>query len=357
MSLQLVATRFSMQRMSANETVVKSQWIGLIASVLMVCWPAITLARVVITDTPGAAAATEGHQFSPDAIPSATQPSKLKAASPKRVSAQIQLGLQKLHGLNEPQDLKQAGYVFMLAFSRGDPQASTAVAYCTLMGCYGVPDRRSLALWIDRARQREPAKAKLLEWASAEQSNEAQMRLRAVGFLRDAVALQDPVALNEQGLQQLTSGQRNSALRSFETAAQRGSAAGARNFNLLVQQINEKTNPFSPQVSSIDARSAKDIPGQSLYEQAIRYHAGKDTPVNDVQAIELYRQAANLGHLQAKRMLELILVKLDARGNPDPLWMRLLAQRHLASTSLEVPSSAIWLQKDNSLLADWIAQE
>ncbi len=319
--------------------------------------PLLATARVVITDAPGSGAASEGHQFSPSAIAPAPPSSKVKAVSLKKVSAQIQLGLQKLHGLNEPQDLKQAGYTFMLAYSRGDPQAPAAVAYCTLMGCFGVPDRRSVALWIERARQREPAKAKLIEWASAEQAAEAQTRLRAAGLLRDAIALQDPVALNEQGLQLLTSGQRGSALKSFEMAAQRGSTAAARNFNLLVQQINNKTHPFTPQTSPDQTRLANTIPGQALYEQAVRYHAGKGVPVNDVQAIELYRQAANLGHLQAKRMLELILVKLDARGNPDPLWMRLLAQRHLTNTSYEVPSTAIWLQKDISLLADWIAQE
>ncbi len=337
---------------------------ALLVIAALISMPMQAHARVVMTESPGSVAAKEGHHFTPDSIPTPaeaankpTSTSKLKAAAPKRVSAQIQLGLQKLHGLQEPQDLKQAGYAFMVAYSRGDPQAPTAVAYCALMGCYGVPDRRSIALWIERARLREPAKAKLLDWASADQATDVQMRARAAIFLRDAIALQDPVALNEQGLQQLTAGQRAAAVKSFELAAQRGSSAGARNFNLLVQKTNDNNNPFSPRTGLPESRPSSAIPGQALYEQATRYHAGKEVPANDVQAIELYRQASNQGHLQAKRMLELIFLKLDARGSPDPLWMRLLAQRHLTNTSIEVPTTAIWLQKDISLLADWIIQD
>ncbi len=330
----------------------------LLLTSLLVCMPQAQ-ARLVITDGPNSAVMREGQQFTPDSFllaPSTATPpkaaSKLTAASQKRVSAQIQLGLQRLHGLQGPQDLKQAGMAFMLAYSRTDPQAPAAVALCTLMGCYGTPDRRSVALWIERTRAREPAKAKLLEWASAEQFGDAQLRSRSAALLRDAAALQDPVALNEQGLLQLAAGQKASALRSFQMAAGRGSAAAARNFNLVSQQPDE--NLASRSAASADSMLA---PGQDVYEQAKRYHMGKDVPINDLQAVELYRKAANLGHQQAKRMLELCLSKLDARGSPDPVWMRLLAQRHLGSIPIEVQPIAIWLQKDISLLADWLPEQ
>ena len=321
-------------------------------------------ARVVTTEQPAATAAKEGHGYAPDTIlgignlqEKSSLYSELVAAPPKRVSAQIQLGLENLYGLQRPQDLKQAGYHFMLAYSKADPQAPTAVALCTLLGCYGTPDRRSVALWIERARVRESAKAKLLEWASAEKWSDVMPRNRAAALLREAVSMQDPVALNELGLQQLTSDQRAAALRSFEAAAKRGSPAGARNFNLLIQQRDASSNPRSVGNARTQPQAEASMqPGQSLYDQAKRYHAGLGVPVNDVQAIELYKQAANLGHLQAKRMLSLIFSQVDARGLPDAQWMRLLAQQHIAAMTHEAQPPAFWPQKDISLLADWLPQ-
>lgn len=340
--------------------------LGWVLAHLLVClgWAHTQVtAGVVTTEGPGSAAFKEGHHFAPDSIPAGVGSDKplptgrLSAAAPRRVSAQISLGLQLLHGLQGQQDLKQAGYNLMLAYTRGDAQAPTAVALCTLMGCYGTPDRRSVALWIERARVREPAKAKLLEWAAAEKWSESVPRNRAATLLRDAVALQDPVALNEQGLQLLTAGQRAAALKSFEQAARRGSPAGARNFNLLVQQPDPAANARPAAAASSGLEMPSSTSGRLLYEQAKRYHAGQGVPVNDVQAIELYKQAANQGNLQAKRMLELIFSKTDSRGLPDSVWMRLLAQQHLEPTGYELKPSAFWPQKDISLLADWLPQD
>lgn len=315
-----------------------------------------THARVVITDSANNADSVIDFPAAPEAIkppPSRADSSRPAAqaavVSPKRVSPQIQHGLRLLHGLAGPQDLKQAGYIFMLAYTRGDAQAPTAVAYCTLLGCYGGPDRRSVALWIERARVREGGKAKLLEWAAADQFDTAASSARLASLLRDASALQDPVALNELGLQQLTAGQRSTALKSFESAAQKGSSAAARNLNLLIQQPENRTESAE--------RSNAVSPGQSLYEQAKRYHLGQGVPINDVQAIELYRQAANLGNLQAKRMLGLIFSRVNPQGRPDPIWMRQLALRQQGLRSLEMQATAIWPQKDISLLADWLPME
>lgn len=313
-------------------------------------------ARVVITDSANNAGSTIDLPAAPEAIqalPSPADQSSFKPKSaviaPKRVSPQIQHGLRLLHGLAGPQDIKQAGYTFMLAYARGDAQASAAVAYCTLLGCYGVPDVRSVALWIERARVRESGKAKLLEWAAAEQFNANASSARLASLLREAATLQDPVALNEQGLQQLTASQRAAALKSFETAAQRGSPAATRNFKLLIQQPGNQAD--TPE------RTSASSPGQSFYEQAKRYHLGQGVPLNDVQAIELYRQAANQGHLQAKRMLELIFSRANAQGQPDPTWMRLLAQRQTGVNSLGTQATAIWPLRDISLLADWLPVE
>ena len=319
-------------------------------------------ARVVTTDQPSATAAKEGHRYAPDTVSglgyaqeNSSSLGKLVAAPPKRVSVQIQLGLENLYGLQRPQDLKQAGYQFMLANTKGDPQAPTAVALCTLMGCYGTPDRRSVAVWIEQASVREPAKAKLLEWASAEKWSDSTPRNRTATLLREAVTLQDPVALNELGLQQLASDQRAAALKSFESAAKRGSSAGARNFNLLIQQRDAGSSiSSSGRADAQPHAQAFVLPGQSLYEQAKRYHAGQGLPVNDVQAIELYKQAADLGHMQAKRMLALIFSRLDAKGSLDAQWMRLLAQQHIAPMTHEAQPAAFWPQKDISLLADWL---
>ena len=317
----------------------------------------VVFARLVITeaaDNTSTVIDLQATPQSPKAPQSVGNASQRMPAAPavmprKRISPQIQHGLQLLHGIQGPQDLKQAGYAFMLAHSRGDAEAPAAVAYCTLLGCYGVPDRPSVALWIERARAREAGKAKLLEWAAAEQFTNGASSPRLASLLREAAVLQDPVALNEQGLQQLAAGQSAAALKSFESAAQKGSPAAARNLSLLNQQPENRAEAA--------ARSGASTPGQSAYEQAKRYHLGQGVPINDVQAIELYRQAANLGHLQAKRMLALISSRLNAQGQPDTAWMRLLAQRQAGVNSLETQATAIWPQKDISLLADWLPVE
>ncbi|MBS7808434.1 hypothetical protein [Variovorax sp. PCZ-1] len=297
-------------------------------------------------------------QSSADAVKSG----KVVAASSKRVSAQIQLGLQRLHGLQGPQDLKQAGQAFMLAFARSDPQAPAAVALCHLLGCYGTPDRRAVELWIERTRAREPAKAKLLEWASLEQFAVAQnanantnaSRARLQALLQEAVRLLDPVALNEQGLQQVAVGQHRAALRSFEQAAQRGSQAAARNYNLLSQMPQQQAAVVFPALAPISPVAA---PGQAIYDTAVRHHVGTGMPANYSQAVLYYRQAADLGHLQAKRMLELIFSRRTADGSLDQIWMRQLAAQAASSSSSANATSAMWLQKDISLLADWLPQD
>jgi uncharacterized protein len=297
---------------------------------------------------------SEHLQFSPDPLPAQqampvtsllSQPARQPAQN-KRVSAQIQLGLQHLQGTQAAPDLKQAGLVFMQAWVRGDAQAATAVAVCHWMGCYGVPDRRAVVLWTERARAREPGKAKLLEWATA-QRWAAQNTSVANALLQAAVQLQEPIALNEHALAQVTAGQPRSALRNFELAAQRGSPAALHNQRLLMQQLESSS-------SEPDGAHAS-LVGQAQYEQGMRYHAGAGVPVNYAQALLYYRQAASMGHLQAQRTAQLMLSNRNASGQLDEAWIKQLAPR-LQGGKISTPNAqpvAIWLQKDASMLADW----
>jgi uncharacterized protein len=319
-------------------------------------------AGVVLTEPKGAVGSStkptsEHLQFSPDPLPA---PQSLpitplhsaarveEAVRNKRVSTQIQLGLQYLHGTQAAPDLKQAGLAFMQAWARGDAQAAAAVAVCHWMGCYGTPDRRAVALWIDRARAREPGKAKLLEWASALRWN-PQSASASQALLLAAVQLQDPIALNEHALAQVTAGQPRLALRHFELAAQRGSPAALHNQRQLMQQLDSG----SADASSVQTSNPA---GQEQYEQAMRYHAGAGVPVNYSQALLYYRQAASVGHLQAQRMAQLIVSVRSAQGQLDDAWIRQLAPQ-MQGGKLSTPNAqpvAIWLQKDISLLADWL---
>jgi uncharacterized protein len=371
-------------------------------AVLGVLCMTLATAKVVVTDNPvqqvpppnalpgQQPSPQQGYQFAPDTVPGPNLPGlaqeaprKRSAAPARRVSAQLQLGLARLHGINMPQDLKEAGKDFMLAHAKGDPQAPAAVALCHLMGCYGTPDRRSVALWIDRTRAREPAKARLLEWASFEQFAPAdRFKLtRSAALLQAAARALDPVALNEQGLQQVTANQRQAATTSFSQAAERGSAAAARNLELLAQsQSNRASNAGAANATSRSAEPAPaPLAGQAAFELAQRYHAGQGLPINYIQAVQYYKQAADAGHLQAKRMIELIFSRRTAQGTLDDVWMRQLAPggsvsaTALGSNGMRAPSDAapfivvatppspfmaqspaVWLQKDISLLADWM---
>jgi hypothetical protein len=63
-----------------------------------------------------------------------------------------------------------------------------------------------------------------------------------------------------------------------------------------------------------------------------------------------------MGHLQAQRMAQLMLSHRSAQGQLDEAWIRQLAPQ-LQDGKLSTPNTqpvAIWLQKDISLLADWI---
>jgi uncharacterized protein len=339
------------------------RWSVATAVVLLIGMSGSAWAGIVLTEPKGGAGspvkpASEHLQFSPDPLPTqqGTPITPLLSAPPaeqavrgKRVSTQIQLGLQHLHGTQGSPDLKQAGLAFMQAWARNDPQAAAAVAVCHWMGCYGTPDRRAVALWIDRARAREPGKAKLLEWASAQRWN-PQNPSASQTLLLAAAQLQDPIALNEQALGQVTAGQQRLALRNFELAAQRGSPAALHNQHKLAQQLDSA----STDTSGTHASSA----GQAQYEQGMRYHAGAGVPVNYAQALLYYRQAASMGHLQAQRMVQLIVSVRTVQGQLDDAWIRQLAPQ-LQGGKLSTPNAqpvAIWLQKDISLLADWQPQ-
>jgi uncharacterized protein len=361
-----------------------------VAGVMLLC-AAWVQAKVIITDNPvqqvpapnaqpGQPPALQpslqqGYQYAPDTVPAPNLPSvaqevarKRSAAPVKRVSAQLQLGLARLHGINMPQDFKEAGKDFMLAQAKGDPQAPAAVALCHLMGCYGTPDRRSVALWIERARAREPAKARLLEWASFEQFAPVDRfkPTRSAALLQAAARALDPVALNEQGLQQVTAGQKQVAASSFGQAAERGSAAAARNLELLAQtQPQQLQQPQATTRNSSSAGNTANVAGQAAFELAQKYHAGQGVPINYIQAVQYYKQAADVGHLQAKRMFELIFSRRTAAGTLDDIWMRQLAPSQISgAASATTPATppnpfsaqgpAIWLQKDISLLADWM---
>jgi uncharacterized protein len=340
------------------------KWRAAVAAALLIsasvgkAWAGVVLTEPLGTAGSARKPASEHLQFSPDPLPAPNtvpitplliQPRTDEAVRGKRVSSLIQLGLQYLHGTQAAPDLKQAGLAFMQAWSRGDAQASAAVAVCHWMGCYGTPDRRALALWIDRARARDPGKAKLLEWASAQRWN-PQNPGATNALLLAAIQLQDPIALNEQALAQVTAGQQRLALRNFELAAQRGSPAALHNQRQLAQQLDSAS--LEPAAANASLAS---LAGQAQYEQAMRYHAGAGVPVNYAQALLYYRQAASMGHLQAQRMAQLMVSVRSAQGQLDDAWIRQLAPQ-LQGGKLSTPNAqpvAIWLQKDISFLADW----
>ena len=286
-------------------------------------------------------------------------PSSTPTKAP-RISGTMQLALANLHGLGAPVDIRQAGKLMMVAWTRGEGLAAVGVALCHLSGCYGVIDSHSVQLWIDRARRFHPSKAKLLEWhwaqINAQTKSSASADLKLQRLLMEAVSLGDPVAQNERALQLLSLNQTAQALAIFEKARTSGSPAAAHNLDKLRQtqsNLGLDTQNNGQRQGALGSSVAA-----TAYEIAVKYHRGDGVPVNITQAISHYQRAAQQGNIAAQNMLQLIFSRLTPQGQPDEAWILQLAPRFSGDNlALTAYSPTVWYQKDSSLLIDWMPSQ
>ena len=148
----------------------------------------------------------------------------------------------------------------------------------------------------------------------------AQRREQARLLLTDAAQAGDVLAQNTLGTELEKEGNIMQASHWYRLAASGGSQAAGMNINRLANK-----DRFA-QRTEINALRAKGS-AQSLYELALRYHKGEGVAANFSEAIRLYRKAADLGSLQAKSILALIMSKPGQKGEQvNAEWMQSLAQ-------------------------------
>ena len=335
-----------------------------IAASLALFWLAASACQARVVKTPVLPDEQTAPSFAPQSVGPLGQPgttAPLRSLSPNAppVSTALQQGLAYLHGLDRQQDLTLAGKMMMKAWMQGDKYSAAGVALCHASGCYGVPDARSVQLWIERARRAAPAKAKLLEWhwanLAATSNPQASSRAKAQRLLQEAAALGDPVALNERALQAISQGQTRQAAALLERARLRGSPAAAYNLG----KLNQIQTPLEGKVSSAanlgNAANVGIAAGQGDYDLAVTYHRGKGVPVNITQAVAFYQKAAQQGHMAAQRMLALIFSRPTPQGTIDEVWFRQLAPPEgVASVPSARAQTTAWFQSDSSVLIDWL---
>ena len=340
----------------------------LAAGCLLSCFWLLTLpATAGLVRTPSAANDAQALGYAPQSLglgiggnqPNAAMPRQAVNPQAPNLSVLLQQGLAHLYGLGVPLDMALAGKTMMRAWAQGDSLAAAGIALCHASGCYGTPNARSVQLWADRVRRLAPGKAKLLEWQAAQLGVQNSPTPSTAGqtqrLLMEAVALGDPVAMNERALQLISTDQLPQAIDMLEKARLRGSPAAAQNLGKL-QQNQSNTDPVGGlDKTKKDLRFANAVAGQDDYNLALKYHRGLGVPVNITQAVSYYQRSAQQGNLAAKHMLELIFSRLTPQGTIDQVWMRQLAPPEGVKSAIYGRTQAtVWYQKDSSLLVDWI---
>lgn len=235
------------------------------------------------------------------------------------------LGLLDLHGGVGPLSPRQAATWFQRATAHNrQPLAWAGVAWCAIDGCESPPNAVQAQAAINHLRKVQQPRALFLQWlldvvhkpvALADADTDTGLAptvLPHLALLQQAARAGDAPAQVELGISAAARGDFPLARRYFSSAASRSPAARA-NLRLLDQR---EPNSNTEQESEADR----------LLAQAQRFHRGSGVPMNYVEAIRLYQQAARAGSLPARRMLELIVSRPTPQGSINVAWMAQLAQ-------------------------------
>ena len=95
---------------------------------------------------------------------------------------------------------------------------------------------------------------------------------------------------------------------------------------------------------------------ESSWLQARRNHRGEGIAINYVEAIRLYKKAADLGHLQAKKMLDLIFSQSADMGAINIFWMQRLSRMDVSGFSPQLPTvgGPVLFPREETGLTDFI---
>jgi hypothetical protein len=155
----------------------------------------------------------------------------------------------------------------------------------------------------------------------------------------------------ELGIESAAKNQLDEALQHFVFAEQNSSIESNNARHIKAEIDEEKSSTKRPQLS-LDRNEL----AESSWLQARRYHRGEGTPINYVEAIRLYRKAADLGHLQAKKMLDLIFSQSAETGVINIFWMQRLSHMDVSGFAPQLPTvyGPVLLAREETGLTDFI---
>ena len=251
------------------------------------------------------------------------------APTPKEAEALWVMGLLYLHGIGVTPQLRRSQQLFELAWFGKERKAALGLAWCAIDGCGSVGNQSLSTLWLTEVAQLDQGRASYLEWyrlnqlAPISQSSASEPDKEPVSFnhhdlLNKAMKTGDTQAQIEFGIEAASRNDLKTALQYFQLAANR-SLTAKRNAELIKEQMSlnslaqAKTNKNSSQ-------------SELLLKRAIQFHRGDGVPSDYYQAIQLYKESAQLGNERARRILKLIFSKPGGDNTIDIAWMRQLSQ-------------------------------
>ena len=139
------------------------------------------------------------------------------------------------------------------------------------------------------------------------------------------------------------------ALRYFQAAAPKSHIAAS---NAAI--VSEAIQAGKPKQRSDATKLAEE-----LYTEAQRFHRGEGHAVNYVEAIRLYRLAADKGSVEAQRMLALIYSRPLVRGSFDVQWISQLSELDLTRSTpgLRTKTAPRQLQRERTALIDLLPEK
>jgi TPR repeat protein len=290
----------------------------------------------------------------------ATKASKISKA--EQANAAWVLGLLMLHGRGVPADVKRAKYWFQIAWQQGEKKASAGLAWCEMVGC-GVPaDLAKARYWRAQLFTINRGRSLYFEWFSQQRSAPlAAMNGSGINYdklphrsvLLQAANAGDIHAHIELGIESASKKQLDEALKHF-LFAEKNSTSASSNAEQIRAEIADLKSLSAVESSSSGINES----AASSLALARRYHRGEGIPVNYSEAIRLYKKAADLGSVQAKKMLQLIFSQSSENGAINILWMQGLSQMDVSGSTPKLSSTLgpVLLTREETGLTDFIPQ-
>ncbi len=287
----------------------------------------------------------------------ASKPSKLEQANAAWI-----MGLLTLHGRALPADVKRAKSWFQIAWQQGEKMASAGLAWCEMVGCGMPPDLAKARYWRTQLAKVNRGRALYFEWLARAKSaplalpNEVDAKsaidkIPHHKLLAEAANAGDIHAHIELGIDSAAKNQLEEALQHFVFAEQNSSIVSNNAIHMRAE-IDESKSRSKLQKSNLNNAEL----AESSWQQARRYHRGEGIPINYVEAIRLYRKAADLGHLQAKKMQDLIFSQSAETGTINIFWMQRLSRVDVSGFAPQLPTvdGPVLLAREETGLTDFI---